>query len=78
MTPRRPSRPWRVVYTTPGAPVYEQHRSQRAAYRAIEAEKQRVAGGTSRVVRMAVEQWDGLRWQRVDNAWSKTSSQETS
>lgn len=73
MTARRPSNPWRLVLTTPGCPVYETHRSKPAAYRAVEVEKQRVADGISRVVRIAVEQWDvdGQRWVRYENVWTK-------
>jgi hypothetical protein len=73
MSAPRPSKPWRVVFTTPGAAVYEPHRSRPAAYRAVEAEKERVADGTSRTLRMAVDQWDtdGQRWQRYENVWSQ-------
>ncbi|MEV0443523.1 hypothetical protein AB0I84_35610 [Streptomyces spectabilis] len=73
MAAKKPSKPWRLVLSTAGGPVYTAHRSKPAAYRAIEEEKQRVADGYSRVVRIAVEQWDidGSRWQRVEHAWQK-------
>lgn len=71
--PTKPSKPWRLVMSTAGGPIYVPHRSKPAAYRAVEEEKQRVADGSSRVVRIAVEQWDvdGKRWQRYENVWQK-------
>lgn len=74
MTDKKPSKPWRLVLTTPGAPVYTTHRSKPAAYRAVEEERMSVAAGRSRVVRIAVEQWDveGQRWARYENVWNKT------
>ncbi|MFG3585103.1 hypothetical protein [Streptomyces sp. NPDC047990] len=76
MTPKKPSQPWRLVLTTPSAPVYTKHRSKPAAYRAVEAEKERVAAGTSRVVRIAVDQWDvdGQRWVRYENVWDAATA----
>lgn len=79
MNARKPSKPWRLVLSTAGGPVYTTHRSKPAAYRAIDEEKQRVANGSSRVARITVEQWDidGQRWQRYENAWDKnTTTQE--
>lgn len=78
MTARRPSKSWRLILSTPGAPIYETHRSEPAAYRAVEVEKQRVADGISRVTRIAVEQWDvaGQRWQRCENVWNKSDDRD--
>jgi len=75
VTARRPSNPWKVVYSTPGGPYDETHRSRPAAYRAVDAEKQRVADGISRVVRMSIYQWDvgGGSWQLYENAWDKNA-----
>ncbi|MFF7824165.1 hypothetical protein ACFZCM_02980 [Streptomyces rochei] len=75
MTVRKPSKPWRLVLTTPSVPVYTTHRSKPAAYRAVEDEKERVELGMSRVVRIAVEQWDvdAQRWVRYENVWDKTT-----
>ncbi|WP_416520029.1 hypothetical protein [Streptomyces achromogenes] len=60
-------------------PVYTKHRSKPAAYRAIEEEKDRVAAGLSRVVRIAVDQWDvaGQRWVRYENVWDAASARIT-
>ncbi|MGW8702285.1 hypothetical protein ACWGOK_36090, partial [Streptomyces eurythermus] len=76
MTVKKPSQPWRLVLTTPGAVVYTKHRSKPAAYRAVEDEKERVAAEMSCVVRIAVEQWDvgAQRWVRYENVWDKTSA----
>ncbi len=79
MTAKKPSQPWRLVLTTPSVPVYTKHRSKPAAYRAIEEEKDRVAAGLSRVVRIAVDQWDvaGQRWVRYENVWDAASARIT-
>lgn len=76
MASLKPSQPWRLVLTTPGAPMYTKHRSKTAAYRAVEAEKARAETGMSRVVRIAVEQWnvEAQRWLRYENVWAKTAS----
>ncbi|WP_103512908.1 hypothetical protein [Streptomyces sp. SM13] len=79
MSARKPSKPWRLVLSTAGGPVYTTHRSKPATYRAIDEEKRRVADGTSRVTRITVDQWDvdGQQWQRYENAWDKnTATQE--
>ncbi|MEU0060102.1 hypothetical protein [Streptomyces sp. NPDC006334] len=75
MTAKKLSKPWRLVLSTPSAPVYTTHRSKPAAYRAVDDEKERVATGMSRVVRIAVEQWDveAQRWVRYENVWDKAS-----
>lgn len=61
---RKPSRPWRLILSTPGAPIYTQHRSQPEVYRAVAKEKALIADGRSRVTRITVEQWetDYGRW----------------
>lgn len=73
MIAKKSSKPWRLLLTTPSVPVYTTHRSKPAAYRAIEDEKERVAAGMSRVVRIAVEQWDidAQRWTRYENVWDE-------
>lgn len=75
MTVKKPSKPWRLVLTTPSVPAYTTHRSKPAAYRAVNDEKERVAAGMSRVVRIAVEQWDvdAQRWVRYENVWDKAT-----
>jgi hypothetical protein len=43
--------------TTPGSVEETTHRSCPEAYRAVAAEKERIADGSSRVRRIRVEQW---------------------
>ncbi|MFJ6729384.1 hypothetical protein ACIQPQ_31230 [Streptomyces sp. NPDC091281] len=76
MTPTKPSQPWRLVVTTPGAPAYIKFRSKTAAYRAVQDHIERVGAGLSRATRITVEQWDvdTQRWTRYENAWVKGAS----
>lgn len=69
--PRKPSKPWRLLHTTPGSVVETKHRSEPETYRAVAAEKARIADGTSRVVRIRVEKWnvDGGRWEWFETAY---------
>jgi hypothetical protein len=52
------NRRWKLVYLTQGAPYTELHRSRAALYRAVEAERERIAAGFSRVTGMSAYQWD--------------------
>lgn len=58
MAGKKPSKPWLVKCVTPGAPVETEHRSCPEAYRAVAAEKERIANGDSRVQRITVNQWN--------------------
>ncbi|MFF7411688.1 hypothetical protein [Streptomyces lydicus] len=71
MPTKKPSRPWRLVLSTQGAPVETKHRSCPEAYRAVAAEKERIATGSSRVTRIRVEQWsvEYGRWDLYERAY---------
>ena len=69
MTARKPSKPWRIVLTTPGEPITQPYGSERATYEAVRAEKERIAAGTSRVTRIRVEHWENGRWIYYDRPW---------
>ncbi|MFE9286698.1 hypothetical protein [Streptomyces olivaceus] len=70
-TPKKPSRPWRLLHTTPGSVVETKHRSEPETYREVAAEKERIANGTSRTVRIRVEKWsvDYGRWEHFETAY---------
>jgi hypothetical protein len=72
--PAKKSRPWRLVLSTPGSPLYTEHRSRNAAYVAAGKEEARAKSGATQVFRIAVDQWnaDGQRWNRYETVWSKT------
>lgn len=74
MTAKKPSKPWRLLHTTPGSVVETKHRSEPETYRAVAAEKERIANGTSRVVRIRVEKWsvDYGRWEHFETAYPET------
>jgi hypothetical protein len=66
----RKSKPWKLVYVTPGGLHEETHRSRPALHRAAEAERVRIAAGSSRVVGMTAYQWDAelalwVRYERL-------------
>ncbi|MGI5485131.1 hypothetical protein [Streptomyces lavendofoliae] len=69
MHARRPSKPWRLVVSSPDGPVTKPQRSEAATHTAIDEEKQTNAD------RIIVEKWaDGrwdewIRWVRTDNTW---------
>lgn len=58
MPAKRPSSPWRILWITPGGPHTTKYRSERAAYDAINEERQKIADGLSQVTRIRVEKWD--------------------
>lgn len=70
MSAQKPSRPWRLLHTTAGSVVTTQHRSKPEAYREVAAEKERIASGISRVVRIRVEKWNAKtgQWEHVELA----------
>lgn len=74
MPTNKPSRPWRLLHTTPGAVVETKHRSEPETYRAVAAEKARIADGASRTVRIRVEKWnvDYGRWEHFETAYPET------
>ena len=65
---KKPSKPWRLLHTTPGSVVETKHRSEPETYRAVAAEKQAIAAGTSLVVRIRVEKWNVAHgcWEYYD------------
>lgn len=67
----RKSKPWAVVLSTAGGPVRTEHRSQPEAYRKVQAERERIQSGMSRVARIRVEQWesDAGRWVNYETAY---------
>lgn len=67
-TQKRPSKPWRVIWTTPGGPHTTYHRSERATYDEINNERRRIGDGLSRVTRANVEKWSSRhgRWMHYD------------
>lgn len=71
MATKKPSRPWLVRYVTPGSVIEEKYRSQPETYRAVNAEKERIADGSSRVQRIRVEKWstDYGRWETFEVAY---------
>ncbi|WP_078565489.1 hypothetical protein [Streptomyces sp. AA1529] len=58
MPVKKPSKPWLVKCVTPGGPVETKHRSCPEAYRAVTAEKDRIANGDSRTQHITVNQWN--------------------
>ena len=69
MTTKRPSQPWKVVFLTDAAPLPERKfRSERAAYQAVNGERELVKQGVSRVKRAVVYEWqkDSGRWMTFD------------
>lgn len=73
MVTKKPSRPWRLLHTTPGGVVETKHRSEPETYRAVAAEKEQIENGTSRTVRIRVEKWSVPygRWELFDIAYIK-------
>ncbi|MFF3998552.1 hypothetical protein ACFYX8_35250 [Streptomyces cyaneofuscatus] len=71
MAAKKPSRPWRLLHMTPGSVVETKHRSQPEAYREVAAEKERIASGTSRVLRIRVEKWsvEYARWEHFETPY---------
>ncbi|MGW7087481.1 hypothetical protein ACWGH2_28845 [Streptomyces sp. NPDC054871] len=71
MAATKPSKPWRLLHTTPGSVVETKHRSEPETYRAVAAEKERIANGSSRVLRIRVEKWNVAygRWEHFETAY---------
>lgn len=71
MTAKKPSRPWRLLYTTSGSVTETKHRSRPEADRAAAAEVTRITDGSSRVVRIRIEKWDVEAgcWQYAGTAY---------
>lgn len=71
MNAKKPSQPWRLLHTTSNAVVETKHRSKPETYREIAAEKERIANGESRTVRIRVEKWsvDYGRWELFELAY---------
>ncbi|HTE56981.1 MAG TPA: hypothetical protein VK698_39280 [Kofleriaceae bacterium] len=69
--PKKPSQPWRVKMITAGSILESKYRSEPATYRAVAAEKERIANGASRVTRIRVEKWnvDYGRWEHFEPAY---------
>lgn len=55
------SRPWKIVFVTPGGRTEEKYRSRPAMYRAAEEHRADIANGFSCTVRMSAYQWDADR-----------------
>ena len=55
------SRPWKIVFVTPGGRTEQKYRSRPAMYRAAEEHRADIAGGFSRTIRMSAYQWDADR-----------------
>ncbi|MFJ5886853.1 hypothetical protein [Streptomyces californicus] len=74
MPAKKPSRPWRLLHTVNGAVVETKHRSRPEADREVAAEKQRIADGISRVVRIRIEKWnvETGTWTHVELAHPAT------
>jgi hypothetical protein len=70
MTARRPSKPWRLVVSSPDGPICRPQHSETAARDAAEPEKQ-----TTTADRIIMQKWDDgrwdewLRWVRTDSTW---------
>ena len=70
MLSARPSKPWRLVISSPDGPVYKPQRSEATTRDAVDAEKT-----TTTADRITVEKWqDGrwdewLRWVRCGSTW---------
>ncbi|MEV5730325.1 hypothetical protein AB0N50_31725 [Streptomyces pharetrae] len=70
MTARRPSKPWRLVVSSPDGPICKPQHSETAARDAAESEKQ-----TTTADRINMQKWDDgrwdewLRWVRTDSTW---------
>ncbi|MEV5619402.1 hypothetical protein [Streptomyces bacillaris] len=71
MSIKKPSRPWRLLHTVNGAVVETKHRSEPEAYREVAAEKERIASGSSRVLRIRVEKWsvEYARWEHFETPY---------
>jgi hypothetical protein len=67
----RKSKPWAVILSTPGGPIRTEHRSQPETYRKVNAERELIKSGASRVTRIRVEQWeaDASRWTWYEDAY---------
>ncbi|MFD3970185.1 hypothetical protein [Streptomyces cyaneofuscatus] len=74
MPAKKPSRPWRLLYTTNGSVTDTKHRSRPEADRAAAVEIARIADGSSRVVRIRIEKWDteAGSWQDAATAYPTT------
>jgi len=69
VTVKKPSQPWKVVFLTDATPLPEKKfRSERAAYQAVNGERELIKEGTSRVKRAVVYQWQNGsgRWMVFD------------
>jgi hypothetical protein len=66
---KKPTYTWKVVFMTAATPLPDQKfRSERAAYTAVNRQRELIAEGTSRVVNAAVYEWDvnGGRWMTFE------------
>ena len=69
MKAKKPTYTWKVVFMTAATPLPEKKfRSERAAYTAINRERELIAEGASRVLNAAVYEWDvdGGRWMTFE------------
>lgn len=55
------SRPWKIVFVTPGGRSEKKYRSRPALLRAAAEHRQDIANGFSRTVRMSAYWWDADR-----------------
>ncbi|WP_326806666.1 hypothetical protein OHB04_02410 [Streptomyces sp. NBC_01775] len=71
MPAKRPSKPWRLLYTIPSGLHETKHRSEPATYREVIAEKERIAAGESRTERIRVEKWSVPygQWELIEIAY---------
>lgn len=79
MTPKTKSQPWKVVFLTDAAPLPERKfRSEKAAYQAVNGEREQIKEGISRVKRAVVYQWDASqgRWMTFDRHDLKKEAEE--
>jgi hypothetical protein len=67
-SPKRKSRPWAVILSTPSSLVRTEHTSEAKAYEQVRNEIADVKTGASQITRVRVEQWDRQagRWQLFD------------
>jgi hypothetical protein len=66
---KKPTYTWKVVFLTAASPLPEEKfRSERAAYVAVNRQRELIAEGFSRVIRAAVYEWDvdGGRWMTFE------------
>lgn len=81
MTVKNPSQPWKVVFLTDAAPLPEKKfRSEKAAYQAVNGERELIRQGSSGVKRAVVYEWqkESGRWMTFDRHDLKKEADEQS